>query len=62
MIIDDVKVRQYGETAVATGRTEAKGSYRGLSASVVLRFTDVFVRRDGRWQAVASHASLLPNP
>ena len=26
---------------------------------VVIRFTDVFVRRDGSWQAVASHASLL---
>jgi ketosteroid isomerase-like protein len=63
MNIDDVKVRLYGDTAVATGRTQAKGSYRGASASVVLRFTDVFVRRDGQWQAVASHASLIPpNP
>jgi ketosteroid isomerase-like protein len=59
MVVDDVKVRVYGETAVATGRTQATGSYRGTSASVVLRFTDVFVRRDGRWQAVASHASTV---
>lgn len=59
MIVDDVRVRVYGETAVATGRTQATGSYRGTSASVVLRFTDVFVRRDGRWQAVASHGSAV---
>jgi uncharacterized protein (TIGR02246 family) len=59
MIVDDVKVRVFGETAVATGRTQATGSYRGQSASVVLRFTDVFVRRDGRWQVVASHGSTV---
>ena len=59
MAIDDVKVRTFGDTAVATGRTRATGSYRGSSSSVVLRFTDVFVRRDGRWQAVASHGSTV---
>lgn len=59
MVIDEVKVRTFGDTAVATGRTRATGSYRGVSASVVLRFTDVFVRRNGRWQAVASHGSAV---
>jgi uncharacterized protein DUF4440 len=59
MMIDDVVVRLYGPVAVATGRTEASGSYRGAPVSVVLRFTDVFVRRDGRWQVVASHGSLV---
>lgn len=59
MVIDEVKVRLYGDVAVATGRTEAAGSYRGTSVSVVLRFTDVFVRRNGTWQAVASHGSTV---
>ena len=59
MVIDEVNVRLYGDVAVATGRTEATGSYRGTSASVVLRFTDAFVRRNGRWQAVASHGSTV---
>lgn len=59
MVIDDVRVRLFGDVAVATGRTRASGSYRGTSSSVVLRFTDVFVRRDGRWRAVASHGSLV---
>ena len=62
MTIDEVSVRVFGDAAVATGRTRATGSYRGTSASVVLRFTDVFVRRDNRWQAVASHASVLAQP
>lgn len=59
MTIDDVKVRTFGDMAVATGRTRATGSYLGTSSSVVLRFTDVFVRRGGRWQAVASHGSTV---
>lgn len=57
MSVDDVRVRTFGEMAVATGQTRATGSYQGEVASVVLRFTDVFVRRDGRWQVVASHGS-----
>lgn len=59
MVIDEVKVRLYGDVAVANSRTQAAGSYRGTSVSVVLRFTDVFVRRNGTWQAVASHGSTV---
>ena len=59
MAIDDVRVRLFGDVAVATGRTRATGSYRGSVSSVVLRFTDVFVRHGGRWRVVASHASLV---
>ena len=57
--IDDVKVRVFGEAAVVTGRTHGVGEVRGSAYDVFIRFTDTFVRRDGRWQAVASHASLL---
>ena len=59
MTIDDVAVRFVGEIAIATGRTRASGSYRGQVASVVLRFTDVLARRDGRWQVVASHGTMV---
>ena len=57
--IDDVKVRLFGEVAVVTGRTTATGSYQGNTVSVTLRFTDVFVNRNGQWLAVASHATLI---
>lgn len=57
--IDDVRVRVFGDAAVVTGRTHGVGTYSGAPYDVVIRFTDTFVRRDGRWQAVASHASLL---
>jgi ketosteroid isomerase-like protein len=59
MAIDDLRVRFVGEVAIVTGRTHATGSYRGQTGSAVLRFTDVFARRDGRWQCVASHGSAV---
>lgn len=59
MVVDDVKVRVIGAVAIATGRTRATGSYQGQVASVVLRFTDVFLRRDGRWQVVTSQGTIV---
>lgn len=59
MTVDDLRVRLLGATAVVTGRTRASGSYRGESATVALRFTDVFAQRDGRWQIVASQGTLI---
>jgi ketosteroid isomerase-like protein len=57
--IDDLKVRAFGEIAVVTGRSELTGSYRGTRAIVVQRFTDVFAKREGRWQAVASQGTQI---
>jgi hypothetical protein len=57
--IDAVQARAFGEAAVVTGRTRGAGEFDGVPYDVVIRFTDTFVRRDGRWQAVASHASLV---
>jgi ketosteroid isomerase-like protein len=57
--VDDLSVRVYGDTAVVTGRSVFNGSYQGKSASVTQRFTDVFIKRDGRWQVVASQATLI---
>ena len=59
MTIDEVKVRIFRGGAVATGRTRATGSYRGQTGTATLRFTDVFVLREGRWVIVASHGSAV---
>jgi len=56
--IDDVRVQLFGDAAVVTGRTHGTGDFAGTPYDVVIRFTDMFVRRADRWQAVASHSSL----
>ena len=57
--VDDIKVRTFEGFAIVTGRTHARGEYKGQKYDVTLRFTDVFVRRHQQWQAVASHASRI---
>lgn len=57
--VDQLAVRIYGDTAIVTGRTTATAA--GTSPQTIsLRFTDVFVRRQGRWVVVASHATRIP--
>ena len=55
--LDDVKVRVYGDVAVVIGLITEKSKFKDEDTSGQRRFSDVFVRRDGRWQAVASHES-----
>lgn len=56
----DVQVRVYGTTAVITGAGRFKVTARGQALDNQLRFTDVWVLRDGRWQMVAWQSTRLP--
>jgi|SRR5437773_9278320 len=55
--LDELKVRVDGDTAVVHGLETRKSSYKGKDTSGQYRFTDVFVKRNGRWQAVATHVT-----
>ena len=55
--LDELKVRVYGDTAVVHGLETEKSSYKGKDTSGQYRFTDVFVKRNGRWQAIATHVT-----
>ena len=57
--LDDLKVHVYGDFATVTGVNDFKGTFKGEDASCICRFTDVFVKRDGRWQVVASHVTRI---
>ena len=57
--VDDVQVRLYGDAAVVTGRVTTRQLVKGEERTGRSRFTDVFVRRDGRWQLVAGHSSRI---
>jgi ketosteroid isomerase-like protein len=56
----EVKVRIFGDVAVVTGSNDEKSSYKGKDTSGHYIWTDVFVKRSGKWQAVASQSTLLP--
>ena len=58
LTFDVLSVRAFGDAAVVTGRTTATTGGANHQ-TIVLRFTDVFVRRDGRWQVVASQATRI---
>jgi dipeptidyl aminopeptidase/acylaminoacyl peptidase/ketosteroid isomerase-like protein len=58
----EMKVRLYGDSAVVTGQATVKGRENGKDLSGAYRFTDVFVKRDGRWQCVAGQVTRVGGP
>jgi ketosteroid isomerase-like protein len=58
-VIDDVTVALFGDTAIVRGRTVVSAKLNGAPVNARIRFTDVFLKRNGRWQVIASHASPL---
>ena len=59
--IADLRIRVYGETALVTGRRHEKARLRGEPRAEDIRFTRVYIRRQHRWQVVASQVTpILP--
>lgn len=56
----EVSTRVYGDAAVLTGRMLSVALVNGTESRTDLRFTSVWVHRDGRWQMVAWHSVRLP--
>jgi ketosteroid isomerase-like protein len=58
---EDLKVHLYSDVAVVTGQNTIKGMWAAINSDVSgpYRFTDVFVKRGGRWQCVASQSSRI---
>jgi len=57
MDLDEISVNSYGNVAVAFASQEEKSTYDGKDISGHYHYTDVWVKKDGRWQAVASHGT-----
>ena len=57
---DSLAVRIYGDVAVLRGIADNTGTFRGFPFTGKIRYTRVFVRRDGRWQAVAMQQTSTP--
>ena len=58
--LDPIKVRVYGDVAIATSGDTEKSSFKGKDTSGHWVWTDVYAKRNGRWQAVSSHSGRVP--
>jgi len=58
----DLKVRVYGDAAVVSGRLQRTRTLGDKMVNDDWRFTKFYVRREGRWQVVAFHASEAAQP
>ncbi len=56
--ISDLKVRVYGNTAIATYTDSYDGMVRGEHRVKTVLSTDTWVRMHGAWKEVASHSSV----
>jgi len=59
MVLGDVSVNVYGDTAISFTTQQEKSRYAGEDRSGRYVFTDVWVKRGGNWQVVASHGSRI---
>jgi ketosteroid isomerase-like protein len=57
---EEKKARIYGTVALVNGRAKVTISARGQEQSFVLRYLDVYAKRDGKWQMVAWQSTRLP--
>ena len=54
MNVDDLKVRVYGDAAVVFGLETEKSKYKNEDTSGQYRFTDTWIKKDGKWRCVVS--------
>lgn len=59
VVFDEVNVRVYGDTAVATYRVTTKGQANGQDVSGQFRATITFAKMKGRWQEVAAQITRI---
>ncbi|HXY11031.1 MAG TPA: nuclear transport factor 2 family protein [Terriglobales bacterium] len=57
--LGDMNVRVFGDTAVVTGTDDEVTVEDGKKSSNHYVWTDVFVKRNGKWLAVASQTALI---
>ena len=57
--VRDLIIHVYGKFAVVTGHWTAVGQFKGVDVSGEFRYTDVYVKREGRWQAVSSQITRI---
>jgi ketosteroid isomerase-like protein len=57
--LSDMQVHVYGDAAVVIGSSAQAGNFKGQALAPKVIFTDTFIKRNGKWRAVASHRSAV---
>lgn len=60
VVIKSAAARAYGNTVVVTGLGTFAGVNSGTAFTLDLRYTEVYVREDGRWKLVSRHSNRMP--
>lgn len=58
--VEEQKIRIYGSTAVVNGICSVKAVNNGQPINTRLRYTDVYVRKNGQWQLVTWQSLKVP--
>ena len=60
--VEDFEVRQYGDVALLSGRTQMTGSWDGKPFSTHYRYIDIYARQNGAWKIVSVQITRLAKP
>jgi ketosteroid isomerase-like protein len=60
--VEELEVRQYGDTALLSGRTRMTGSWEGKPWTTHYRYIDIYVKRQGAWKIVSVQITRLAKP
>ena len=59
---DDIYSKQFDDTVVLWGRVTTQGTYKEKPVRSNFNFTDVWQKRDGKWQQVFTRATPVGKP
>lgn len=60
VVPSEVKAQDCGDAVVLTGIAQIKVTSNGTPNAFGVRFTDVYARRNGKWQMIAWQSTRLP--
>ena len=58
----DVRISVLNEAAIETGKVHTVGIRGGKKIAETTRYTDFWVKVQGKWLLLAEHSSFIPNP
>jgi len=62
VVDDSIQVRRYGNLAIVTLRETVTARVDNATTVGRLRMTEIWLKREGSWRAVASQATVIPQP